>query len=73
MVGRVLAHLRAQWMGAIALSLVIAGGTAYAANTVFSTDIVNGEVKAADIATGAVRGPELANGQIGGADVRMVG
>jgi len=37
----VLVHLRAQWMGALALFLVIAGGTAYAANTVFSTDIVN--------------------------------
>ena len=28
---------------------VLAGGTAYAANTVFSADIVNGEVKTADL------------------------
>ena len=31
MIRTVLAHLRAQWMGALALFLVLAGGTAYAA------------------------------------------
>ena len=44
-----LAHLRRQWMGALALLLVLTGGTAYAANTVFSADIVDGEVKSNDI------------------------
>ena len=38
---RVLVHLRRQWMGALALFLVLTGGVAYAADTVFSTDIVN--------------------------------
>jgi hypothetical protein len=46
-------------MAALALFLVIAGGTAYAANTVFSADIVDGEVKVADLATGAVSTPKL--------------
>ena len=41
-------------MATLAFVIAVAGGTAYAANTVFSTDIVNGEVNAADIATGAV-------------------
>ena len=39
----------------IALVIAVGGGAAYAANTVFSTDIVDGEVKTADIATNAVR------------------
>ena len=62
-------HLRAQWMGALALFFVVAGGTAYAANTVFSSDIVNGEVKSADIATGAVRHAEVADGVLNDEDV----
>ena len=51
MLGRVLARMRAQWAGFLALFLVIAGGTAYAANTIGSTDIINGQVKSADIGT----------------------
>jgi hypothetical protein len=41
-------------MSTIAVFGVLATGTAYAANTVFSTDIVDGEVKAPDIAANAV-------------------
>jgi hypothetical protein len=54
------------------LALVIAIGTggAYAANTVFSTDIVDGEVKAADIGTAAVQTGEIGNNQIRSEDVR---
>jgi len=37
-------------MAALALFLVVAGGTAYAANTVFSSDIVDGEVRNPDLA-----------------------
>ena len=80
MVRTLLAHIRAQWMGALALFLVLAGGTAYAANTVFSTDIVNGEVKTPDlaanavkedkIAAGAVQTSDIANNQVRSADVR---
>jgi hypothetical protein len=70
MIRTTVAHLRAQWMGALALFLVIAGGTAYASNTVFSTDIVDGEVRAADIGTGEVLSTDLRNNQIRSADVR---
>jgi len=51
---RLVTNLR-EWAGVIALFLVLTGGAAYAANTVFSTDIVDGEVKTADIsdATGS--------------------
>ena len=48
MLVRILGHLRAQWAGVLALFLVLTGGVAYAANTVFSTDIVDGEVKTAE-------------------------
>ena len=60
MLQRGLAYLRAQWMGALALLIALTTGTAYAANTVFSEDIVNGEVRAADIATGTVQADEVA-------------
>ena len=42
MLAKLFAHLRQQWMGALALFLLLASGTAYAANTVFSSDIVDG-------------------------------
>ncbi len=56
-------------MATLAFVIAVAGGTAYAANTVFSTDIVNGEVKAPDIATGAVNGGKLAANSTNGAKV----
>jgi hypothetical protein len=72
MAGKLLAHLRDQWIGVIALLLVLTGGTAYAldgSNTVFTDDIVNGEVKVADIGQGAVATDEIANSQVKSADL----
>jgi hypothetical protein len=43
----------------LALVRVVAGGTAYAANTVLSTDTVNGEVRGPDIHNGAVSDVKL--------------
>jgi hypothetical protein len=54
----------------LALVIGVSGGVAYAANTVFSSDIVDGEVKTADLATGSVRTLEIANRQIRTGDVR---
>ena len=56
MLARLLANLRGHWMGALALFLVLTGGVAYAATTVFSEDIVDGEVRAADVYSLAGRG-----------------
>ena len=53
MLATLLAHLRNQWMGALALFLFLASGTAYAANTVFRSDIVDGSSEA----TRSVRAP----------------
>ena len=72
MLKTMIAAARAQWMGALALFLVLTGGTAYAldgSNTVFTDDIVNGDVKVADIGQGAVATDELANGQVKAADL----
>jgi hypothetical protein len=69
MLRKVLLHVRAQWMGALALFLVIAGGTAYAANTIGSSDIIDGEVKTADLATNAVNSAKIADGQVTAADI----
>ncbi len=49
----------------LALVIAVAGGTAYAANTVFSADIVDGEVKTAD-----VRNDTLSGGVLTAADLR---
>ena len=67
---KAIAHLRAQWMGALALFLVIAGGTAYAANTIGSADIINGQVKSADIGDNQVQSIDVKNGGLTGADIK---
>jgi hypothetical protein len=51
-------------MAAVALFLVVAGGTAYAAPTIFSSDIVDGEVKTPDIDNAAVVTDKLAQGAV---------
>ena len=53
----------------LCLVLIVGGGVAYAANTVFSADIADGEVKTAEVATAAVRTEEIANGQVEAADL----
>jgi hypothetical protein len=57
-------------MATLAFLIAVAGGTAYAANTVFSADIVDGEVKAADLANNSVRASKIATGQVQSVDVR---
>ena len=48
----------------LALLIALGTGGAYAANTVFSTDIVDGEVKAADLDNNSVRSTKIGNGQV---------
>ena len=48
----------------VALFVALATGGAYAANTVFSSDIVDGQVKTADLADGAVLTAKLADGSV---------
>ena len=54
---------------ALAALFVALSGTAYAANTIRSTDIVDGQVKTADLATGAVTSAKLKDGGVAGRDL----
>src|SRR5262245_26500698 len=59
-------------VSSLGLLLVVTGGTAYAldgSNTVFTDDLVNGDVKVADIGQGAVATDEIANNQVKAADI----
>jgi hypothetical protein len=53
----------------LALVVALGAGGAYAANTVRSKDIVDGEVKAADLGRGAVTARALKNGTVGSKQV----
>jgi hypothetical protein len=59
----------ANLMSTLAVFLVVGGGAAYAANTVFSTDIVNGEVKTQDLAADAVTSPKILDGGVKVTDI----
>jgi hypothetical protein len=58
-------HIRRNLVSFIALFVALTGTSAYAANTVFSADIVNGEVTTPDLAAAAVTtnklGPDAVN------------
>jgi hypothetical protein len=72
MLSTLLTSVRNQWMGALALFLVLTGGSAYAltgSNTVFTDDIVNGQVKAEDVARNGIRTDELADSSVGAREV----
>jgi hypothetical protein len=49
----------------LALFVALGGTSAYAANTIFSADIVDGEVKTPDLANEAVSGPKLKPSAVG--------
>ncbi len=69
---RIRAHIRSNVVGYIAIFLFATSGTAVAlngSNTVFSDDLVNGEVKTADLRAGAVTGGRLAPDSIRGGKV----
>ena len=78
MIGKLFAHLRQQWLGALAAALVLTGGAAHAldgSNTVFSDDIVNGEVRTADIrdanlTTADIRSDAVITGKIADGTIR---
>jgi hypothetical protein len=79
MLAKFFAHLRQQWMGALALFLVLAGGTAYAANTVGSADIIDdsilsqdvkdGQIKQSDVGDNAVKSGKVADNSLTTADI----
>jgi hypothetical protein len=65
-------HIRSNVIGYVALFLVLTGGTAYAldgSNTVFTDDIVNGEVRNPDIATDSVGSGKVIDDSLRGVDI----
>ena len=72
------AHLRSQWMGALALFLVLTGGTAMAVdgslpgqNTVGSADIINGEVSNADLGADSIASGKILDRQVKNQDLGL--
>jgi hypothetical protein len=60
--------IRSNILGLIAIFIALSG-SAIAANTVASTDIINGEVKAVDIGTGELTSTDLLNGTVNSQDL----
>ncbi len=56
----------------LALVIALGSGSAYAANTIRSGDIVDGQVKRADLAASAVNSAKLADNSVRAADIRGV-
>jgi len=53
----------------LALMIAVGTGGAYAANTIGSSDIIDGQVKTADLGANAVNSSKLANGEVQVADI----
>lgn len=73
MSARIRDHLRSNVVGYVAIFLsLIGGGSAYAlsgSNTVFSDDIVNGQVRNADLADDSVGSTKIADGRVRATDL----
>jgi hypothetical protein len=66
---RISNHIGRNLVAYLALFVALTGTSAYAANTVFSADIVNGEVKNVDLGADAVGTGKIADGQVKSADI----
>jgi hypothetical protein len=65
MASRLRRHLTfANVASGLALFIALATGGAYAANTIYSTDIVDGQVMRQDLANGAVSAAKMADGTV---------
>jgi hypothetical protein len=78
MLRRIGAHIRNQWIGTVALFLVLTGGTAMAVdgslpgqNTVGSADIINGEVTQNDIAADSVGSAKIVDQSVKNNDLGL--
>jgi hypothetical protein len=69
MTGRISEHLRSNVVGYLALFVALSG-TAYAAATVGSGDVINDSLKSADLKNGkAVKAADVKDDALGGADI----
>jgi hypothetical protein len=66
---RIRDHIRSNVVSYVALFFALGGSAAWAANTIASEDIINGEVKRPDISADAVDSPRVVNDSLRGADI----
>jgi hypothetical protein len=57
-------------VSSLALLVALSGGVAYAANTIMSTDIVDGQVKRVDLAANSVGSQKVIDETLTGADIK---
>ena len=70
MLERITKHVTyANIVSTLALVVALGTGTAYAANTIGSSDIIDGAVKTADLANGAVTSAKIRDANVGAADL----
>jgi hypothetical protein len=66
MASKLFAHVRRQWMGALALFLVLSGGTAWAVNEWTGANIVDGSLATADYKNNDIRSVDVRNDSFAG-------
>ena len=66
MLSKFLAHVRRQWMGALALFLVLTGGTAWAVDEWTGANIQDGTLTSADYRNNDIRSVDVRNATAGG-------
>lgn len=66
MLSKFLAHVRRQWMGALALFLVLTGGTAWAVDEWTGANIQDGTLTSADYRNNDIRSVDVRNDTAGG-------
>ena len=70
MLSKLLTGIRRQWIGSLALFLVLTGGVAYAAATIGSADVIDESLRSVDLKNGAaVKGLDVVDESLAGADV----
>jgi hypothetical protein len=70
MLRRLGSHIRNQWIGVLALFLVLAGGTAYAANTIGSDDVIDNSLTSADFKNNEVRTQDIRDASLNAGGIR---
>jgi hypothetical protein len=61
---RIIDYARQQHLALIALFFALGGGVAWAADTIGSADIIDGEVRSADLSDGGVKAVDIGANQV---------
>ena len=69
MASRIRAYIRENHLALLCLFLIVGGSTAYAANTIGSSDVIDNSLLSADLKNNNVRGADIATGSIAETDL----